>query len=110
MKRRPGAAVAVLGAGRLARALVPRLVAAGYRVAAVASRSSRCARALARAAPGAEAFSDPASAAAAADVVLFAVPDREIAPLARALARALPLWKGRTALHHAGALGPRAVN
>ncbi len=101
--RRPG--VAVLGAGRLARALVPLLVRAGYRVAAVASRSGRSAKALARRAKGARAGSDLAAAAASAEIVLLAVPDREIAPLARNLARDVADWSGRTALHHAGALG-----
>ncbi len=96
----------MVGAGRLARAILPALVAAGYPVVAVAARSLASARRAARVAPGAFATRDPSRAAAAARLVLLAVPDREIAAVASRLARDLSEgWRGRAVLHHAGALG-----
>jgi predicted short-subunit dehydrogenase-like oxidoreductase (DUF2520 family) len=45
-----------------------------------------------------------------AALVLLAVPDRAIAPLARRLAARVPRgWPRRTVLHHAGALGPACL-
>jgi predicted short-subunit dehydrogenase-like oxidoreductase (DUF2520 family) len=53
---------------------------------------------------------DAAAAASAADLVLLAVPDGVIAPLARNLAASEGIdWNGKVVLHHAGALGPREL-
>lgn len=101
-QRRP--AVAMIGAGRLATALVPRLAAAGYVILAVASRTGRSARRLARSV-GARSSLRAETAARGADVVLIAVPDREIAGVADRLAREIAGWDRRVVLHHAGALG-----
>ncbi len=104
-ERRP--AVAVIGAGRLARAILPGLVAAGYPVAGIASRTPASARKICRGIPGALPAASPEAAVKTAALVLLAVPDREIGPLARRLAARVPLgWPHRTVLHHAGALGP----
>jgi predicted short-subunit dehydrogenase-like oxidoreductase (DUF2520 family) len=101
---------AVIGSGRLARALLPLLAESGYRIVAVAARSKRSA---ARAIPaGSRALptADAAEAVAGADLVLLAVPDREIAGVARLLAKSGDSrWRSRTVLHHAGALGPEPL-
>lgn len=98
--------IAVIGAGRLAGALLPLLEPAGYRVSAICARDIRDARRLARRLGQVEITARPDAAAASAQLVLLAVPDRSITPLAAELAQASGLsWKGRTALHHAGALG-----
>ena len=98
-------AVAVVGAGRAALALVPALADAGVPIAAVAARSRPAAARLRRAVPSVAVVRHAADAARAADVVLLAVRDREIAPLAGSLAAARR-WRGVVALHLAGALGP----
>ena len=97
---------ALVGTGRVARALSPLLVACGYPVVAIAGRRATSARAIARSIRGASATASPERAAREAELILLAVPDREIAPLARRLAGAgVPGWRGKTVLHHAGALG-----
>jgi predicted short-subunit dehydrogenase-like oxidoreductase (DUF2520 family) len=102
--RRP--AIAVIGAGRLAAALLPLLEPAGYRLSALCARRLADARRLARGMGEVVITTRPEEAARAARLVLLAVPDRAIAPLASQLAKASGLsWKGRTVLHHAGALG-----
>jgi len=73
--------IAAIGAGRLARALLPRLREAGYRVTAVED----------------------------AGVVLLAVPDRRIEEVARDLARARVDLSRKVFLHHAGSLGPEPL-
>lgn len=91
MAGRSRPATAVVGAGRLARALLPLLAARGYRPRRVASRPARGRR---------------APAVGAARLVLLAVPDRAIRTVAAALARDRSRdWSGRVVLHHAGALG-----
>jgi predicted short-subunit dehydrogenase-like oxidoreductase (DUF2520 family) len=97
---------AVIGAGRLARALLPSLHSAGYAVVAVASRRIASARRACRLAPGAAATTDAAAAAAEARLLLVAVPDREILAVAEDLSRRSQTpWRQTVVLHHAGALG-----
>jgi predicted short-subunit dehydrogenase-like oxidoreductase (DUF2520 family) len=97
---------AVIGSGRLARAVLPALHAAGYAVVAVADRRLAAARRASRLAPGAAATTDNATAAAEARLVLLAVPDGEIGAVANELAASASMrWRGRIVLHHAGALG-----
>ncbi len=105
MSARPRPATAVIGAGRLAGSLAPRLRDAGYPIVALASPGGRSARRLRRRLGVGSATADPRRAAQRAALVLLAVPDREIAQLAAELAGGAPSWAGRTVLHHAGALG-----
>lgn len=106
MKAQASQPTAVIGTGRLARALLPLLSPAGFPVAAVAGRSLPAARRLARGLPGARAVTDPATAVRAGGLVLLAVPDAAIADLAGQLGACSGIsWRGRVVLHHAGSLG-----
>ena len=102
--RRPP--TAIIGAGRLARALGPAAVRAGYPIVAVASRSIASARRLSKRLGASTVTACPADAARPARLVLLAVPDREIRAVSREIAESLETgWKSRTVLHHAGSLG-----
>jgi predicted short-subunit dehydrogenase-like oxidoreductase (DUF2520 family) len=102
--RRP--ATALIGTGRLSRALGPLLVERGYPVVAVVGRRASAARSVARSIPGASASISPLRSVSRAELILLAVPDREIEPLARRLARTNNLdWSRKVVLHHAGSLG-----
>jgi predicted short-subunit dehydrogenase-like oxidoreductase (DUF2520 family) len=97
---------AIIGAGRLARALGPAAVDAGYPVVAVASRSLASARRLSKRLGDSAVAACPAEAVRPARLVLIAVPDREVGAVARELAGSLDTgWRSRTVLHHAGSLG-----
>jgi len=99
-------AIACIGAGRLARAVLPRLAAAGWPIVAVHDVERGKARALCRNLPGAAQVAQPGAAARKGRLLLLAVPDREIAPLATTLAGCAEVeWPERAVLHHAGALG-----
>jgi len=96
--------ISIVGAGNLANALAPALVAAGYRIDRILSRersaSRKRAQALARRVGGkAAALSAPVSAG----VLWLCVSDDAIRPCARELSRA-GTWRGRVVLHSSGAL------
>lgn len=98
-------AIGMIGAGRFARTIAPLLRRAGYRIAAVTSARAAPAQRLARSVR-ARACGSSADVLAHADWILLAVPDREIASVARMLAGAPPTaLDGKVVLHHAGALG-----
>lgn len=80
-----GIRIAVIGVGRAGGAMGRALHAAGYPLAAVWSRTHARASALA-VETGARVASSPADAACDAELVLLAVTDAQIAPLATALA------------------------
>ena len=102
MRKRPR--VALVGAGRLARALAPHLVKAGYGPLHVLSPGGRSARALVRGRRGMAAASLTAPLPEDVRLVLLAVPDDRIAEAAGALAASTRSWRNRVALHTAGAL------
>jgi predicted short-subunit dehydrogenase-like oxidoreductase (DUF2520 family) len=96
--------ITIVGAGNLANALAPALVAAGYRIDRILSRdrssSLKRAQVLARRVGGkAAALGAPVSAG----VLWLCVSDDAIRPCARELSRA-GTWKGRVVLHSSGAL------
>jgi predicted short-subunit dehydrogenase-like oxidoreductase (DUF2520 family) len=97
--------IAIVGPGRLGRALALELRRTGYPIAEIVSRnhagSRRRANELARKV-GARA-STSENARLDADVVWFCVPDREIAAASRQLASAVG-WKKKIAFHSSGAL------
>jgi len=100
-----------VGAGKLTRALLPLLLDAGYPVQAVASRSPASARRATRGRRGIKGTADLGVALAEAPrLLLLAVPDRTIRPLAEELAaRAQFRGPGTTVLHFAGSLGPAVL-
>lgn len=100
--------VAILGAGRLARAMARALCAEGGVRVVIAARRAGAALRLAKEVRGARA-APFGQAVSTATVVLLAVPDRSIAPLARAIAPLRPSWRGVVALHGAGAYGPELL-
>lgn len=96
----------LFGAGRVAAALAPALVAAGHQLVFIASRTLGPAQALAAALPGCAALPQATALAAPppADVYLLAVPDAAVPALVAAGA-----WSpGALLVHVAGAL-PLAV-
>lgn len=101
--------VAIVGAGRLARAMALALAGAGGARVLVAARRPKAAAKLAQEAKGAAA-APVEQAVADASIVLLAVPDRSITSLARALAPLRASWRGVVALHGAGAYGPELLS
>ena len=93
--RRRLPAVSFVGAGRLARALLPALDAAGYPVVVVASRRLASARQACREIRDVTATTDLARAAREAELLLLAVPDREVAGVARELVAHFELKRQR---------------
>jgi len=101
--------VAILGAGRLARAISEGLAASGRFTVRVAARRPASASRLARGVPGVRATRKFDEAVAGAGIVLVAVADRSITPLAKALVGLRGSWRGVVALHGAGAYGPELL-
>jgi predicted short-subunit dehydrogenase-like oxidoreductase (DUF2520 family) len=96
--------IAIVGPGRLGRALAWELRRAGYCVSEIISRDSSASRQKARAlAKQVKAKASAGGERFDGDLVWFCVPDREIARASRQLAEGLD-WKGKTALHSSGAL------
>lgn len=102
-------ALAIVGAGRLARALAHALQRSGGAAVTIAARRPAAASALARAARGHVTTRRIEDAVANADIVLLAVPDRAIAPIAGVLVPMRRSWSGVVVLHAAGAYGPELL-
>lgn len=98
-----GPAIAIVGAGNLATALVASLRRAGYEIDEIIGRASSLKNVKRLASTAGARASVAASARLSAAVVWFCVPDAEIAAAAAALAPRVP-WKGKIALHSSGAL------
>jgi predicted short-subunit dehydrogenase-like oxidoreductase (DUF2520 family) len=103
--------IAIVGPGRLGKALTLELKQAGYTISEIVSRKSaaskRKARELAR---KVEAFASTRdNACLDADLVWFCVSDREIAAASRQLASVTD-WKRKTAFHSSGALVSDELN
>ena len=103
MKAKP--TIAIVGAGNFGTALAVSLRSAGYTLSEIISRkgkpSRQRARALARIVDArATTLHNPKITA---DVVWLCVPDRDIGPCARILAKT-PSWKKKIVLHSSGAL------
>jgi predicted short-subunit dehydrogenase-like oxidoreductase (DUF2520 family) len=97
--------IAIVGSGRLGRALALGLVQAGYVISEIISRnttpSKRKARELARKVQASASTNQ--NARLDADVVWFCVPDRTIDAASRQLTSVMG-WKNKTAFHSSGAL------
>ena len=100
--------IAVVGAGRAGTALALGLRRAGYRIAAVHSRSEAAARRLA-AAVGAEAVPTAVAAVRTADLTLLTVPDRAITRIAATVAATGMALRDHALVHCSGAAGSRAL-
>lgn len=96
--------VAIIGPGRLGSSLAIELSRAGYEVSELVSRGASSSRTVRRLARKLQArLSRPKTALLGAEVIWFCVPDREILPAARTLARH-GQWRGKAAFHSSGAL------
>ncbi len=102
--------VAIVGAGRVGRALGVRLRELGWRVGAVVSRSEATARAAVRAIGDGRAHAGLTRQVLSADLVLISTPDSAIQSVAAKLARmGGEEWRGKVVLHTSGALDYRAL-
>ncbi len=105
----PRPAVALIGAGAMARVLGLRLSEAGYPISAVVSRTRGSAESLARLL-GAPVASDQLRDLGTAPMVILAVPDDQIADLAETLVEAPRTWRGTVVLHTSGAVPASALS
>jgi predicted short-subunit dehydrogenase-like oxidoreductase (DUF2520 family) len=103
--------IAIVGPGRLGRALTLELRQAGYTISEIVSRNSAASRKKARElARKVEAHATTRDHVHLdADLVWFCVPDREIAVASRQLAPVID-WKKRIAFHSSGALASDELN
>ncbi len=100
---------AIIGAGRLGRTLGRLLVRHGHQAAGLSCRSLRSARQARQFIGGGEPTTSNTQAAARGQLVLMATPDREIAPVARELARMRLPWSDRVVAHTSGAVSSEAL-
>jgi predicted short-subunit dehydrogenase-like oxidoreductase (DUF2520 family) len=101
----PASTLAIIGAGRVGRALGKLLRERGWRIGGVLTRSSASARAAVREIGGGRPLRNFAPMVLESDVLLIATPDDAIAPVALQLALfGDNLWHGRVVLHTSGAL------
>jgi predicted short-subunit dehydrogenase-like oxidoreductase (DUF2520 family) len=106
--------IAILGPGRLGRALATELIAAGYCITELISRKNSASQAKARKLAK-SLYALPATIGNAkfdAGVLWLCVPDREIARVGRELAArgTGKTWKGKIVFHSSGALPSDALN
>ncbi|HLW97286.1 MAG TPA: DUF2520 domain-containing protein [Candidatus Acidoferrales bacterium] len=102
--------VAIVGGGRVGRALGRQLRLAGWRVTAVVTRSETTARRAARYIGACRPYGKLTRLLLAAKVVLIAVPDDSVSDLAKRLARmGGEEWKDKVVLHTSGALDSRTL-
>jgi predicted short-subunit dehydrogenase-like oxidoreductase (DUF2520 family) len=97
--------LAIVGAGRVGRALGRDLHDAGWNISVVVTRSHASARQAVRAIGAGQPFSGLTRLILGASVVLIAVPDDKISDVAQRLARVGgEEWRGKIVLHTSGAL------
>jgi len=103
--------IAIVGPGRLGKALTLELGEAGYTISEIVSRNSSASKKKARKlARKVEAYATTRdNAHLNADLVWFCVPDREIAVASRQLAPLID-WKKKIAFHSSGALASDELN
>lgn len=102
--------IAIVGAGRVGRALGRSLRACGWNIGAVITCSAATARSAVRAIGGGHAHGALTRRVLDATVVLIATPDDGVRDVAVSLARAGgEEWRGKVVLHTSGALDDRAL-
>ena len=97
--------IGIIGVGAVGGALARALAAVGGSVATITARHAQHAKALARQIPGCRAVTTPGEVAAASDLVIVAVPDDAISPLAQRI----PWSAGQRIIHVSGAISTRAL-
>jgi predicted short-subunit dehydrogenase-like oxidoreductase (DUF2520 family) len=102
--------LAIIGAGRVGRALGRKLHEAGWRITTVVARSEANAREAVRHIGAGQPHRRLTRLVLEAETVLVAVPDDEVSRLAERLARmGGEEWRGKVVLHTSGALDHRAL-
>lgn len=103
----PGArpSIGVVGAGQVGTALGVALTRAGWPIAAVASRNAERRERFQRLTGTGRAFADPAPLLDEVELIILAVPDDAIVPLAGELR----LYSGQALVHTSGLLGAEAL-
>jgi predicted short-subunit dehydrogenase-like oxidoreductase (DUF2520 family) len=102
--------LAIIGAGRVGRALGRRLHELGWKIGAVVTSSEPSARRAVRSIGAGRAYAQLTRQVLATQVILITTPDRELAPIAEELARiGGEELQGRTALHTSGAVSSRVL-
>jgi predicted short-subunit dehydrogenase-like oxidoreductase (DUF2520 family) len=101
---------AIIGAGRIGRALGRQMAARGLRPGGISCRRLQSARRAAVFIGGGKPTTSNALAVGGARLVIISTPDGAISPVARALARAAIDWKGRIVAHTSGALSSGALD
>lgn len=97
--------LAIVGAGRLGRALGRLLRDRGWRIGAVVTRSAATARTAVRAIGDGTPCAKPTRRVLAAEILLITTPDAAIRPVADELASmGREEWRGKVVLHTSGAL------
>lgn len=104
------ATIAIVGAGRVGRAMGRKLRQAGWYVTSVVTRSEATARRAVRHIGAGRPYGKLTRSVLDAGTVLFAVPDDAIAEVAQQLARmGGEEWRGKVVLHTSGALDNRVL-
>ena len=101
--------LSLVGAGRLGSSLARALSERGYAVRGVCDRDPAAERDAARALSAAAAGAEPAAVCPGADVIVLAVPDAQIKPVAERLAAAGALSKSQIVCHTSGFLPASAM-
>ncbi|HTZ31994.1 MAG TPA: DUF2520 domain-containing protein [Methylomirabilota bacterium] len=97
--------LAIIGAGRVGRALGRSLREAGWKIILVTARTEASAKKAARFVGGGRAIAGLPATLTGASVILLSVPDDALSPVAEDLARTIKgEWKGKVVLHTSGAL------
>jgi predicted short-subunit dehydrogenase-like oxidoreductase (DUF2520 family) len=97
--------IGIVGGGAVGTALAVALTRAGWPIQAVASRDPDRRERLRQAAEGARAFAEPQALIEEVELVILAVPDDAIGPLAKTLR----LYSGQAMIHTSGALGAEVL-
>lgn len=101
--------IAIVGAGVIGTSLGLLLQQAGHELVAICSRTKRRAQAAAVTLGGVESVGDPGLAVLGADLVLLAVPDREIDGVAAQVVAGGALRRGAVVAHLAGGVSSEAL-
>ena len=97
--------LAIIGAGRVGRALGRSLREAGWKIVVVSARTEATAKKAARFIGGGRATAGFPATLTGAQTILLTVPDDRIGPIAADLARVIKTeWQGKIVLHTSGAL------